>query len=300
MHPLTLRLASVSFALVSFVSGCATSKPRLTPTSPVKQQVQKLPLKEQYGVPTYLKFTNGNWTAHETGDITQPDTERIKLFPRVGWLADPDFPAGGLNAACKSGSQVRPPNPEGYSRCNSRLFVEKDGERVLDRTLLETVVAQTAAVDIARKSEPLWRYRHWYGTLTYRLPGDQVLLKYQEFIDTYANNDPDGLVIKAREHQERHRRLAEEQAAWTDKLRVQKAQMKAEKQSYQNNLRIGDSVRVRTEAYDTAFRMNPSLAESNHTLRGIIVDVRGPLIYVQWSNREPRMEWIQRSAVAYP
>lgn len=292
MHPLTLRLASVSFALVSFISGCATPKPRLTPTSPVKQQVQKLPIKEQYGVPTYLKFTNGNWTAHETGDITQPDTERIKLFPRVGWLADPDFPAGGLNAACKSGSQVRPPNPEGYSRCNSRLFVEKDGERVLDRTLLETVVAQTAAADIARKSEPLWRYRHWYQTLR--------ASEQQEFIDAYANNDPDGLVIKLRERIERNRRQAEEMTAIKEKLKVQNAQIHAEKLVYQNSLRIGDSVRARAAAYDAAFRMNPSLAESNFTFRGIIVDVRGPLIYVQWSNREPRMEWIPRSAVAYP
>jgi len=292
MPPLTLRLASVCLAIIGLVSGCATPKPKLPPTSPVKQQVQKLPFKERYGVPIYLKFTNGNWSAHEAGDITQADTERVKLFPRVGWLADPDFPAGGLTAACKPDSQARPAKPEGYSRCNSRLFVERDGERVLDRALLDTVVAQTAAVDIARKSESLWRYRHWYQTLS--------TSEYQEFIDTYANNDPDGLVIKLRERMEYNRRLAEEVTATREKAKVQNARTQAEKLVYQNNLRIGDSVRARAEAYDTAFRMNPSLAESKFTFHGIIVDVRGPLIYVQWSNREPRMEWVPRSAVAYP
>jgi hypothetical protein len=180
---------AITLAIGVTLAGCAT-KPKPHPPSPVKHQLQSLPIEQRYGIPIYLKNTNGTWTASEVGDINNPNTERVKLFPKADWKADPDFPRGGWDTTCKPGSEVRSSKSGDYNRCNSQLFINEDGNRILDRSLLERILAQTGAVEMVRGTEPLWQYRARYEAV--RNTANEVAIR--TFIDTYSNYDPDHVI----------------------------------------------------------------------------------------------------------
>jgi hypothetical protein len=286
---------AITLAIGVTLAGCA-SKPKPHPPSPVKHQLQSLPIEQRYGIPIYLKNTNGTWTASEVGDINNPNTERVKLFPKADWKADPDFPRGGWDTTCKPGSEVRSSKSGDYNRCNSRLFVNEDGNRILDRSLLERILAQTGAVEMVRGTEPLWQYRARFEGV--RNTTNEVAIK--AFIDTYSSYDPDHVIkpLQARLTDIERQAMQRRNYAAQEQERIASRQTRREE--YVRSLKIGDTVVVKSEPVVKYSEEVRTYVMRSLEYRGLIIDIKGPLLYVQWQNREPRMEWIPASSVSSP
>ena len=284
---------AVTLAISITLAGCAT-KPKPHPPSPVQDQLRSLPVEQRYGIPIYLKNTNGTWTASEVGDITNPNTERVKLFPMADWKADPDFPRGGWDANCKFGSEARTAKSGNYNRCNSRLFVNEDGNRILDRSLLERILAQTRAVEMVRGTESLWQYRARVESIRNSTNEDAI----KSFIDTYSNYDPDHVIklLQARLLNMEMDAMRKRNYAAQEQERL--ASRQARREEYVRNLKIGDTVLVKSEPVVKYSEEVRTYVIRSLEYRGLIIDIKGPLLYVQWQNREPRMEWIPASSVS--
>ena len=78
------------------------------------------------------------------------------------------------------------------------------------------------------------------------------------------------------------------------------ASRQTRREEYVRSLKIGDTVVVKSEPVVKYSEEVRTYVMRSLEYRGLVIDIKGPLLYVQWQNREPRMEWIPASSVSLP
>lgn len=316
MKPHVFRLSLLGLAIAVSIQGCASKRP-LPPSAPVESQLRKLAEEKKFGIPVYLKKIDGVWTASATGDLTDPNTERVKFYPNANWAAEPYFESGALDGMCGNWTPER--RGEKYSRCTSNLYSRQIGMSVgrkvfqgvltlgiatladqvndnasvftaLDLEVFGKAIQESGAVEIARKNEPLWEYRARFAAARQSTDKLKAFIAEQE-----GRYDPDQLVEQARQKlplvaQDEAKAAAAKKATadLLERERAARVAQRAKTEAYVRALRVGDEILVITDP------------PGSRRLHGMVIEIKGPLLFVQWKNREPRMEWIQSSIVTPP
>ena len=154
----------------------------------------------------------------------------------------------------------------------------------LDQAALDAAVSESNALELAKASAPLIEYRDLFAKAT----SSQQL---RNFIATFENGfDPDSLVIKAKE--KLPTAIAQEEALARQKaegLRQKQIRQQAEAEAlatFRSRLQPGDRVILNIP--------------SGPLLIGMAVEVKPPLVYVQWDNASPAMQWVRLENLTPP
>lgn len=269
-------------------------------------------------VPLFLKNIDGRWSASLSGDIKDPHTERIEvslLNKSARVLTDP--PPGGRRQCL---TKMKDRSEFGYLECNSAFYSVNTGSAAagtlirgvlslgiltaadaasgntaftvsLDQAALDSAVSESNALDLAKASAPLFEYREMFS----KAISSQQL---RAFIATFENGfDPESLVAKAKEKipaavgreeaQVRQRTIDAAQQA--EALRQQEIRRQAEIEAlaeFRSRLQPGDRVILNVR--------------SGPLLIGTAVEVKPPLVYVQWENASPAMQWVRIDSLTPP
>lgn len=262
-------------------------------------------------VALYLKNIDGRWSASLTGDIKDPNTEFIEVSlsnkpARV--LTGP--PPGGRRQCL---TKMKDRREFSYLECNSAFYSVNAGSAAagtlirgvlslgiltatdaatgntaftvsLDQAALDAAVSESNALELAKASAPLIEYRDLFAKAT----SSQQL---RNFIATFENGfDPDSLVIKAKE--KLPTAIAQEEALARQKaegLRQKQIRQQAEAEAlatFRSRLQPGDRVILNIP--------------SGPLLIGMAVEVKPPLVYVQWDNASPAMQWVRLENLTPP
>jgi hypothetical protein len=322
MHLLRFSLLSLAIALGA--QGCAIKRP-LPPPAPLEPKLQRLPSDQQFGVPVYLKKVNDVWTASATGDLTDPNTERVKFYPYAGWAAELSFEGGLNDLTCYSWSSER--KGRKYSRCTSVFYTKDVGTTVgrkvvrgvftmgiatlgdalnnnpsvviaLDQEAFNTALTTSRAIEVAKLNAPLWEFRAEFKA------AQSSSAKLKSFIARHDGYyDPDGLVEQARQQltksEEEDAKQATKRREQEQKLENGRAFVKRLSDEHQ---RLVDEQNVRVQAYLKTLRIGDRIlvisdAPSYRRSYGMVIEMKGPLLLVQWEDRTPQMEWIQGLSV---
>ena len=269
-------------------------------------------------VPLFLKNIDGRWSASLSGDIKDPHTERIEvslLNKSARVLSDP--PPGGRRQCL---TKMKDRSEFGYLECNSAFYSVNTGSAAagtlirgvlslgiltaadaasgntaftvsLDQAALDAAVVESNALDLAKASAPLFEYREMFA----KAISSQQL---RAFIATFENGfDPESLVAKAKEKipaavgreeaQVRQRTIDAAQQA--EAVRQQEIRRQAEIEAlaeFRSRLQPGDRVILNVR--------------SGPLLIGMAVEVKAPLVYVQWENASPAMQWVRIDSLTPP
>ena len=269
-------------------------------------------------VPLFLKNIDGLWSASLSGDINDPHTERIEvslLNKSAQVLTDP-LPGGRPQCLTK----LKDRSEFGYLECNSAFYSVNTGSAVavtlfrgvlslgiltavdvasgntaftvsLDQAALDSAVVESNALDLAKASAPLFEYRDLFA----KAISSQQL---RNFITNFENGfDPESLVSKAKDklpsaialEEAQARQKAAMVAQQAEIFRQQQMQRQAEIEAlaeFHSRLQTGDRVILNVR--------------SGPLLIGMAVEVKPPLVYVQWENASPAMQWVRIDSLTPP
>lgn len=266
----------------------------------------------------YLINIDGRWTASLTGDLNEPNTELIEVMPsnksaRV--LAKP-LPDGRPQCLTK----MKDRREFGYLECNSAFYsvnavsaaagtlirgvlslgiltaadaaYGNTAFRVsLDQAALDAAVRESNAFELAEASAPVIAYREAFAKA-------QSSQQLRDFISRFENTfDPDGLVITAKAklpdalalEEAREKREAAVAAQQAEAARNQKIQRQAEEEalnSFRAKLKPGDFAAANCRVFQGC------------KLRGMVIEVKQPIVFMQWENATPAQQWVHVETLA--
>lgn len=264
-------------------------------------------------VPLFLKNIDGRWSASLSGDIKDPHTERIEvslLNKSARVLTDP--PQGGRRQCL---TKMKDRSEFGYLECNSAFYSVNTGSAAagtlirgvlslgiltaadaasgntaftvsLDQATLDAAVVESNALDLAKASAPLLEYRDLFA----KAISSQQL---RNFIATFENGfDPESLVSKAKDklpsaialEEAEARQKATLAAQQQEAFRQQQIQRQAEDEAvsaFRTRLKPGERVAMSCKGFRGC------------QLIGMVIEMKPPLVYVQWENATPTMQWIR-------
>lgn len=264
-------------------------------------------------IPLFLKNIDGRWSASLSGDINDPHTERIEvslLNKSARVLTDP--PPGGRRQCL---TKMKDRSEFGYLECNSAFYSVNTGSAAagtlirgvlslgiltaadaasgntaftvsLDQTALDAAVVESNALDLAKASAPLFEYRDLFA----KAISSQQL---RNFIATFENGfDPESLVSKAKDklpaaislEEAQSRQKAAMAAQQAEAIRQQQIQQQAETEAaavFRSRLKPGDRVATNCRTYRGC------------QLIGMVIEMKPPLVYVQWDDATPAVRWVQ-------
>lgn len=310
-------MTMIRFLAISMIA-CTTIFAQSTSAQPVDSnsaQIAATPYRTgslNRAIPLFLKKIDGRWSASLTGDIKDPQTERIEVFlsnksSRV--LADP--PPGGRRQCF---TKMKDRSEFGYLECNSAFYSVNAGSAAagtlirgvitlgiltladlatgntmftvsFDQAALESAINESSAWDLAAASAPLIEYRTLYAN-------SKTSQQLRNFIVTFENGfDPESLVsiakdklpatIALEETQARQKVSAAAQQAET--VRQQQLQRQAEAEAvaaFRTRLKTGDRVSASCRVYRGC------------QLIGLVIELKPPLAYVQWDDATPATQWV--------
>lgn len=263
-------------------------------------------------VPVYLHNDDGRWSASLTGDLKDAATELVEIALPSGSVRALTKPAPGVRRQCLTKMKDR--SEFGYLECNSAFYSVNKGSAAastlirgvltlgiltaadaasgntsftvsIDQPTLDSAVAESRAVALAKESAPLLEYRNLYATAS-------TPQHLRAFIATFEGSyDPESLVAQAKEklpaaiarEEAQARQQAMEAATRAEVQRQQEIRRQAEEEAliaFRGRLRPGD-------------RVAAMWRDGRNLLVGMVVEMKPPLAYVQWENATPAIQWVR-------
>jgi len=264
-------------------------------------------------VPIYLQHVDGRWSASLTGDLKDPATERVDISLPSSSTRVMTQPVPGGRRQCLTKMKDR--SEFGYLECNSAFYSVNTGSAAagtlirgvlslgiltaadaasgntaftvsLDQATLDAAVVESNALDLAKASAPLLEYRDLFA----KAISSQQL---RNFIATFENGfDPESLVSKAKDklpsaialEEAEARQKATLAAQQQEAFRQQQIQRQAEDEAvsaFRTRLKPGERVAMSCKGFRGC------------QLIGMVIEMKPPLVYVQWENATPTMQWIR-------
>ncbi|MGB4066195.1 MAG: hypothetical protein WBK19_20400 [Azonexus sp.] len=263
-------------------------------------------------VPVYLLRADGRWSASLAGDLQNLATELVDISLVDGSARVLTKPPPGGKRLCLTKMKDR--REFGYLECNSAFYSVNKGSAAaatllrgvlslgiltaadaasgntsftvsIDQPALDTAVAESKAVELAKEAVPLLEYRALFARAT----SPQQL---RSFIATFEGTfDPESLVAKAKEKlptsiaqdEARIQQKAAETAQRAEAQQQQEIRRQTEEENlvaFRSRLRPGDRVAAKWR-------------DGRNLLVGMIVEMKPPLAYVQWENATPAVQWVR-------